>query len=150
MKKRWIPALFIGLALCTSAPAQNVWLVDGAPGPGVDFTDLQTAFDTAQDGDVLVLRAKFGGYAGATLFQKGLTMIADIEFWNTAVNEHLVEDLHGTPFRRASLAIQRNGSLDVLVWSGAPGLLLITIVEGQVQFDLSGVHLWCWDGFRLC
>lgn len=57
--------------------AQNVWVVDGQPGPGVDFTNLQTAFDTAADGDVLVLRAKFDGYTGATLFQKGLTLIAD-------------------------------------------------------------------------
>lgn len=71
-------ALLAALALAApAAHAQNAWVVAGAPGPGVDFVNLQTAIDAAADGDVLVLREAFGGYDGATIFAKGLTLIAD-------------------------------------------------------------------------
>lgn len=45
------------LLLGPAASAQSVWLVDDAPGVGVDFTSIQAAVDAAADGDVIVARS---------------------------------------------------------------------------------------------
>lgn len=62
------PALVALLAL--SAPAQSVWIVDSANGPGTHFQDLPTAIAAASNGDVLRIRP--GTYAAFTLARKGL------------------------------------------------------------------------------
>ena len=58
------------------APSGNVHVVAPAAGPGVDFTNLQTAVDAAASGDLLLVKA--GSYAGFTITSKSLTVTADL------------------------------------------------------------------------
>lgn len=66
-------AAFVSLAgpLCAS----EVLVVAGAPGPGVDFTDLQSAVDAAENADVLLIKS--GVYPAPVIVTKSLTLIAD-------------------------------------------------------------------------
>src|SRR5262245_7795451 len=54
---------------------QTVWVVDDSGGPGVDFTDIQPAIGTAQDGDVILVHA--GYYNHFTVDGKGLRILGD-------------------------------------------------------------------------
>ena len=63
------------LTLLSIALLQSqVWIVDDAGGPGVDFTDLPQAVAAASQGDVLILRS--GNYSGV-LLDRGITIHAD-------------------------------------------------------------------------
>jgi hypothetical protein len=87
------------LPLSTAAAGQ-VWVVAPAAGPGVDFTNLQTAITSAANGDVLLLKS--GSYSTGTTspFQcsgKGLTLVEDaghtatltspFSFFNVAIGQ---------------------------------------------------------------
>ncbi|MFQ5504966.1 MAG: hypothetical protein ACE5F1_09255 [Planctomycetota bacterium] len=54
--------------------AQRTWIV-GNP-PGVDFWALQTAVDTAQSGDTIIVRSRIGGFKAPTI-SKPLTLIGE-------------------------------------------------------------------------
>ncbi|MFT7663225.1 MAG: hypothetical protein ACI87A_001449, partial [Planctomycetota bacterium] len=56
--------------------ASEVLVVDMNPGPGVDYTSLQDAVDTAGDGDVLLI--KTGIYPSPVITAKSLSLIADV------------------------------------------------------------------------
>ncbi len=64
--------------LCLSLPAaaQGVLhVVDDLAGPGVDFTDVQSAVDAASDGDTILVRD--GTYPGFTVTAKALAVVGD-------------------------------------------------------------------------
>ncbi|MBM3976281.1 MAG: hypothetical protein FJ299_04745 [Planctomycetes bacterium] len=53
----------------------QVWIVDDAAGPGVDFVGLQAGIDGASDGDILLVKS--GVYPGFHVLGKGLTITGD-------------------------------------------------------------------------
>ena len=62
----------------TLAGAQgNVIVVDDQPGPGVDFTDVQLAIDSAAEGDTILLKG--GAYAPFTVSAKSLIVLAELD-----------------------------------------------------------------------
>lgn len=63
--------LLAGPALCQ----HTVWVVATSAGPGVDFTSLQVAVDTAQQGDTILVRG--GNYGHFILGDKSLSITAD-------------------------------------------------------------------------
>ena len=67
-------AFLLGVAIGI-APAQRVWVVATQPGPGVDFTDIQSAVNAAADGDLVLVHA--GTYPGFTIRQKSLVVEGD-------------------------------------------------------------------------
>lgn len=80
-------SLFLSAALLTTgvhAQGASVWVLDEGGGPGVDFTVLQDALDSAADGDIVLVRD--GRYdpppafppLPTTLTGKGLTLTADV------------------------------------------------------------------------
>ena len=60
------------LAAGPSLAQGQLWVVDGASGPGFDFTDIQSAVDAASDGDTIVVRD--GAYPGFTIDAKSLVV----------------------------------------------------------------------------
>ncbi len=80
MRLHCISMAGLALSIPSIAAAQaQVWVVDDQPGPGVDFTDLQVAIDSASEGDVLLLHS--GTYvsplSGFQVFGKSLTLVED-------------------------------------------------------------------------
>jgi hypothetical protein len=67
--------LFGGCVLATAQAANQVHVVDGDGGPGVDFVSLQTAVSTVADGDILLVRDCGVPYATANLASKSLTIV---------------------------------------------------------------------------
>lgn len=57
-----LPAALAVLTLGLPVAAQSVWVVDASGGPGFDFGSIQTAIDTASDGDLILVRE--GAYGG--------------------------------------------------------------------------------------
>ncbi|HKX46802.1 MAG TPA: hypothetical protein VJP77_08870, partial [Planctomycetota bacterium] len=70
-----LAALALALAPAVLS-AQQVHVVAPAPGPGVDFTDLQAAVDAAAPGDVVLVQGGAGW--SATIEGKGLTLTGDV------------------------------------------------------------------------
>ena len=68
-------ALLAALASGTSAQFQG-WIVDDDGGPGVDFTDLQSAIDAAADGDLILVDN--GTYGAFDIDGKSLTIVPEI------------------------------------------------------------------------
>ena len=65
----------LGLGLCTAvSQAQSVWIVDDGPN-GADFTDIQSAVDAAQNGDVILVLP--GRYASFTIDGKALRVTSE-------------------------------------------------------------------------
>ena len=67
------------MSLCALAPlalfpAANLHVVDDTPGPGIDFTDIQSAISAAAEGDAIVVQA--GTYPSFVLLGKSLTIEA--------------------------------------------------------------------------
>lgn len=48
---------FVLMATCLALPAQSIWIVDSAMGPGATFTRLPPAIAVAKAGDTILLRA---------------------------------------------------------------------------------------------
>lgn len=71
-------SLALALTCCFLAPlrAQAVWVVDDAPGPGVHFTDLQSAVDAAGEADTLLVQE--GHYDSFTVLGKALNVSAEL------------------------------------------------------------------------
>src|SRR5262245_50043518 len=69
-----VPLLAL-LVLAPLSPAQNVFVVAPAPGPGIFATEIQPAVDASASGDIVLVRA--GTYAGFTVDGKGITVVAD-------------------------------------------------------------------------
>ncbi|HEX6812687.1 MAG TPA: hypothetical protein VF384_13755, partial [Planctomycetota bacterium] len=61
--------LVAGIARC------QTYVVDAAGGPAANFTSIAAAVAAVPDGSVLVVRS--GTYAGFTIDNKGLTVLAD-------------------------------------------------------------------------
>lgn len=51
----------------TTLSAQNTWIVSNTPGFDADFTDLQTAINTAAAGDILLIQGSAASYGNATI-----------------------------------------------------------------------------------
>ena len=65
------------LALPSALCADTVFVVDDDGGPGVDFTDIQSAIDGVASGDVLLI--KEGDYEAFSIVSKSLVLIADTD-----------------------------------------------------------------------
>ncbi len=61
------------VSLAATAAAGDVWVVDVSGGG--DFTEIQPAVETAQDGDVVLVKA--GEYEAVWIGHKGLAIVAD-------------------------------------------------------------------------
>ncbi|MBL8695069.1 MAG: hypothetical protein JNJ88_13325 [Planctomycetes bacterium] len=68
-------ALVAALTLSSFATAQNVWVVDDTPGPGVAFFTIQDAVNAASNGDVILV--KTGTYGQFIINGKSLVITAD-------------------------------------------------------------------------
>ncbi|MFT5733217.1 MAG: hypothetical protein ACJA2W_002484 [Planctomycetota bacterium] len=68
-------ALGLSFALALPAAAQRTWIVDDDAGPGVDFQQIQPAFQAANHGDIVLVRS--GRYASPVVLNKGLRVIAE-------------------------------------------------------------------------
>ena len=69
------PIAALALISPLAAAQGTVHVVDDDGGPGVDFSSLQAAVNAAVDGDVVLIRS--GSYAGLTLTDKDLVLVAD-------------------------------------------------------------------------
>lgn len=68
-----LPVLLLTSTLTIPLPVLgHTWVVDDTPGPGVDFTTLQAAFDAAQTNDVILVQP--GSYLGGTI-RRGFRVI---------------------------------------------------------------------------
>lgn len=59
--------IFLLLGLSASLFAQNTWTVDNSPGSAAKFSSLQTAIDSAADGDVLLIHGSGISYGSVTM-----------------------------------------------------------------------------------
>jgi len=68
---------FLAMIVCGSVTSAQgkVWVVDDDGGPGVDFTEVQSAVDAAADGDVVLIED--GSYVAVTVSGKGLTLAGE-------------------------------------------------------------------------
>ena len=73
--RKFLGFVSVVVVTCSATFASNVLVVAQNAGPGVDFTQLQSAIDAAQDGDVVLVKTFTG--AGATIAAKSLTLIVD-------------------------------------------------------------------------
>lgn len=133
--------LAAALALVASfRPAfANTWTVAPAPGPGVDFTNLQTAIDTVPAGDVLLVA---NGAYGAIVLTKGLSIFGS---GNTITDEITIRDVSGGP--RVALASLKCENLtvldcervvlvdDVTVLDTAPGTVVFVYNDPVVRIE---------------
>lgn len=113
--------------LAATTPAQTVFVVDDAPGPGVDFTDLQAAVDAAGPSDLIDVRS--GLYGNVTIDKQvtilgeadGLlpgveprTLIGELTIQNVGAAEQvLITDLEVLRFS-AELRVQNCGGIVLL------------------------------------
>src|SRR5688500_17381924 len=66
--------LVVPLLACSVALAQGqLWLVDKAGGPGVDFTEIQDAINFASDGDTIQVAT--GNYAPVEIDGRSLVLL---------------------------------------------------------------------------
>ncbi len=69
-------------ASCLMGPAilaqGQLWIVDQAGGPGVDFTAIQPAIDAAGEGDTIVIHGSPAPYAGFTIDGKSLVVKEEV------------------------------------------------------------------------
>lgn len=118
-------ASFLLACLALPLAAQNqVWVLDDAPGPGVDFTQLADALQVASEGDVLLFRdGTYGpppftpyGWGNASL-STSLSLIADtganvvLQDWSVFVpslaeGQRIV--VRGLQFVESSLYVQQS------------------------------------------
>lgn len=63
------------LILALSASAQRTWIVDDDGGAGVDFQQIQPAFEAASEGDIVLIR--MGRYSAPVILDKGLRVVAE-------------------------------------------------------------------------
>ncbi|MBL8696022.1 MAG: hypothetical protein JNJ88_18145 [Planctomycetes bacterium] len=76
MRTSHLSSLAITFALLAGTSlSQSVRVVATAPGPGVDFIDLQAACDAALEGDIVLVKP--GNYSGTRIDGKSLTIVAD-------------------------------------------------------------------------
>lgn len=101
-------------------PAQNLWLVNAAGGPGVHFTSLPPAVAAAADGDTIyVVTGPFG--EGATPFttDKGLTILGvggAVPIATTPATPITVAGLPaGSTFRMAGFTRLTDGAIDMRI-----------------------------------
>lgn len=88
---RLLPALL----LASPVAAQSVWVVDASGGPGFDFGSIQTAIDTASDGDLILVRA--GHYGGIHLVDgkqlvlqaEGVVSLGGLRIRNVASDQYV-------------------------------------------------------------
>lgn len=64
MKHLFTFLFVLGLATLS---AQNTWIVSNTPGFDADFTNLQTAINTASAGDILLVQGSAASYGNATI-----------------------------------------------------------------------------------
>ena len=67
--------LAVLLVSSAAVSAQQSWTVRAAPGPGVDFTQIQDAVDAAGEGDLILVGA--GSYDPVVIQEKSLTVQAE-------------------------------------------------------------------------
>jgi len=77
----------LACAVLTSAALANHYVVDDAPGPGVDFVGIEAAVAAAVDGDVLIIRP--GSYAAIDL-SEALTLVCDAGAFAPSLRVHHV------------------------------------------------------------
>ena len=65
-------------ALAATGEAQTVHVVDGAAGPGHDFTSVAAAVAAAADGDIVLIREGFY-FEGVRIFGKTLVLQAEVD-----------------------------------------------------------------------
>ncbi len=58
---------FVFSCLLTTLSAQNTWIVSNVPGFDADFTDLQTAINSATAGDILLIQGSAASYGNVTI-----------------------------------------------------------------------------------
>ncbi|MCA8968338.1 MAG: hypothetical protein KDC95_01090 [Planctomycetes bacterium] len=71
---QYLRSAFLTIALSSAAFAQSTWVVDAANGGGSQFTDIQSAIQAANHGDLILVRA--GLYNGPVLCSKGVRLVA--------------------------------------------------------------------------
>ena len=79
MLSRILVCLALSSLLCPEAFAQGqLWIVDQAGGPGVDFTAIQPAIDTAGEGDTIVIHGSPTPYAAFAIDGKSLVVKEEV------------------------------------------------------------------------
>lgn len=134
-----VPAsqFLVSLFLGSLAPlaAQTTWLVDPFGGPGVQFTDVQSAVNAAADGDTILVQQAF--LAGATGFttSKGLTIVGiggGVPLDTTHLDPVRVTGLPATStFRMSGFRRISNGMLHLVVENCAGPVHLDQIVAQE-------------------
>lgn len=132
MCTRLITGLFGLVLLLAPVNAQQAWVVDDQPGPGVDFTNLAGAVTAAADGDTLLVQS--GNYAGFTVNGKSLEILAAPSAAVTVVGQVSIRNIS------TSMFVSMRGL--TVVGSATPALLRVRDSQGTVwiedSFVLSG------------
>ncbi len=116
---RWL------LALALLAPLGTASQIVVDPGGGGDFTDLQAAIDSAQDGDVIVVRG--GQYPQITIHDRSLSILASLG--TTPI-------VHGIRIQNlaAGRAVLSRG-LESVATGGGNNALYVLQCEGTVRVE---------------
>lgn len=93
-RKSWLIAgslvLSASLAVGTALQGPTTWVVDDDGGPGIDFTDLQAAINTASAGDLILVKP--GSYGDFDL-GKPLTILGEEGVFTSVGTIHDVDDM---------------------------------------------------------
>ena len=106
----------------------KVWVIDNAPGPGIDFTSLAAGVAAASDGDVLLL--KQGMYSSLSITGKALTVQADENFVTIDGTASSIQGLSAAQ----SVHVRGVRWLDPLTLSANAGVVWVEDVRGPGRF----------------
>lgn len=118
-------AVGVALGLTTGAEAQTTWFVDDDGGPGVDFTDIQSAVFVAQPGDLIQVSA--GVYPGFVV-RKSLRILGESGA-NVASSVQLLLVPGPLPMVLSGLGLQR---LELTACAATVALIDLTLSDDLV------------------
>ncbi len=138
-------ALGLSFALALPAAAQRTWIVDDDAGPGVDFQQIQPAFQAANHGDIVLVRS--GRYASPVAPRLDPTLRIDGDTFPGSVLTIRIEGTPGDNVRlllgRAAIRQSVPGSpVDLLVQLDRLSPLGAIPPSGRIEFSITIPVQW--------